>query len=727
MRFGLDEAVEEEGRRSSLTPTKAVEWLPLDKHPVFTAAATASAAEVVASGRTARNLLAWDGDSRLYLWDNRLQCLHRISIRLGEPEPSFVLAASPSKVLKADVGLEFEVDRISINRNGSALLLAGSDGLRVMYLHGHSSSDNQAIICRAVSVGSEIYYGKTNAIQILQASWHPFSETHIGILSSDSVFRLFDLSLDIGQPEQEYYLQQAALGKPRNAASICPVDFAFGGDHLWDRFSVFILYTDGSIYTICPIVPFRSVHKVESLLEIYADAQTLGLKSDNSIAVNNSNMAVSWLEATFSELAQQLSEGVTLPALRARPYALFDACLTLQGPLNKICHGEEDSSSIRGAQCEGRACNLIYHLVSKDSILVTAWSGGQLQVDALADEIQPVWRTDSAPRLCVDSYDHILGVAMICESDSSEAAMLKPDQQLDHIVWLGHSPPLLRIAIVDLALPKNTEGGHNILMFADSLIPERMYTLHIGGVDSILLPYLPFTNQAGGKDETMRSPIVNAVLTTCLGESPLQSSVCGFTPLADSFGYSWVVGVTSAQECVVLDMKSCNSLLPIQFDMDKDDLFSDQEMVPNPPAIISKELLAGPKAILLPQAPNLRSITADSIEGRSALHQYCRIFHETYVEYGHMVYFELKHHGPQIKKIIDDMHNRLDEAKNKLAMVEDKQLMLDDRIASAIKKHDDLELRLQRLRNLPGYHKKPLSRAERDFKAELSKLPILIL
>jgi len=53
-----------------------------------------------------------------------------------------------------------------------------------------------------------------------------------------SLARLFDLSSDVLQPEQEYYLQPVETGRSRNAASICPVDFSFGGDHLWDRFSV---------------------------------------------------------------------------------------------------------------------------------------------------------------------------------------------------------------------------------------------------------------------------------------------------------------------------------------------------------------------------------------------------------------------------------------------------------------------------------------------------------
>ena len=50
--------------------------------------------------------------------------------------------------------------------------------------------------------------------------------------------RLFHLSSDLIQPEQAYYLQPVQPGRSRNATSICPMDFSFGGDHLWDCFSV---------------------------------------------------------------------------------------------------------------------------------------------------------------------------------------------------------------------------------------------------------------------------------------------------------------------------------------------------------------------------------------------------------------------------------------------------------------------------------------------------------
>ncbi|KAJ8532420.1 hypothetical protein K7X08_012343 [Anisodus acutangulus] len=75
---------------------------------------------------------------------------------------------------------------------------------------------------------------------------------------------------------------------------------------------------------------WNSVHKWESLLELYSDAHMFGLKSANSKAVKNSNLAISWLEATFPELTQKEVHAENAAVLRAQPYALFDASISLQ-------------------------------------------------------------------------------------------------------------------------------------------------------------------------------------------------------------------------------------------------------------------------------------------------------------------------------------------------------------------------------------------------------------
>ncbi|PIN21581.1 Nuclear pore complex, Nup88/rNup84 component [Handroanthus impetiginosus] len=724
MRFGYD-VTEPDGRESptpspsNSTPKAELQWFPLQNHPLFSsAAATATPA---AADRMHPNLMTWDGASRLYFWDLNKKCLHRISIRLGEPDPESILAAYPSKVLQADTPLGFEVNKISVNKNGSALLLVGLEGLCVMYLYGRSSTEENTIICRTISIGSEIYFNRNNLIRILQISWHPYSSTHLGILSSDSVFRIFDLSTETGEAEQEYYLQPAEPGSSRNAAAICPVDFSFGGDHLWDKFNVFILFSDGSSYIICPVVPFGSVYKWESILEVYNDAQTFGLKSANSKAVNDSNMAISWLEATFPELVRQAGDSGKSYAVKAQPFVLFDASVSLQGPLRRVCQDAAEDSEVRKGACEGRAVGFLYNSVGKDSILVTAWSGGQLQLDALADEIQPVWNTGSAPRLCVDSSDQILGAAMICESAPSDHSILKLDQPPNHTVWLGHPPPLLRLAIVDLALPNKT--GPAIAMIADPLVPERIFCVHAGGIDSIVLHFLPFTNQTSGKDEAMKTPSVLSVLSTCPDDLASPSPLHGFLALSDCFGSSWIVGLTSSNDCVVLPMETWNVLLTDVVDKVRETRDASDELEEmDTHTIISRELLTGPKAVLLPpSAPNLRSVAADSIEGRSMLHQYFKLFHENYVEYAHKVYFELQHHAPHVKKMIDIQHSRLREMQQKLLEGERQQEKIKDRIDRAVKTHNSFEERLQNLRRFPGSHKKPLSKAERDFKLELDR------
>ncbi|VVB13360.1 unnamed protein product [Arabis nemorensis] len=722
MKFSFDEPEDTPDSRRSSTPKEAARWVPLQSHPVF-ASLPSSQDDSAVPQRFPRNFMAWDGDSRLYFWDSKRYLLHRLSLRLGEPEPISVLAAVPSKVLQPDVQLTFAVNKISINNSGSAVLLAGSDGVCVMYLFGRASAIEDTVICRVVSIGSEIYSSGDSVIHLLQGSWHPDSDTHLGILSSDAVFRLFNLSLDAELPEQEYYLQPVEPGRSRTASSIYPADFSFGGDHLWDRFTIFILFTDGSVYILCPVVPFGSVYKWESIMEIYSDANMFGVKSSNSLAASNSSLAIDWLEAVFPDLTEQGTRGENILVLKAHPYALLDASLALQGPLYKVSSGEgDDNFAVREAECKGRAVSLLYNLVSKDSILVTAWSGGQLQVDALVDEIQPVWISGSSSRLHMNSHNKIQGVAMICESNVGELPVATSNLPLDHTVWLGHPPPLLRLAMVDLALPTKREGGSHVTLFADSLLPERIYSLHDGGIDSTVLHSLPFTSQATGRDEALKTPSVHTVLSTCQEESA-TSSLLGFVPLSDSFGYSWIIAVLSSGECIVAEMKTWDLLLPIHVSTDLTESSNAIEKKEQDPAcIISKELLAGPKVRIAPHAlPNQRSTPANSVEGRTMLHHYVKLFHENYVEYAHKVYFELQHHAPNLKRIIDDQHQRLSEANQKMSKLEKNQSSLEKRIDKAIQRHDSLEQRLQRLRTLPGTYKKPLTRAEREFKSELDQ------
>lgn len=48
------------------------------------------------------------------------------------------------------------------------------------------------------------------------------------------------------------------------------------------------------------------------------------------------------------------------------------------------------------------------------------------------------------------------------------------------------------------------------------------------------------------------------------------------------------------------------------------------------------------------------------------------------------MYLELKHHAPQLKKIINDQHSRLGDAQKKLLKIEEQEAILPKRIDRAI-------------------------------------------
>ena len=316
-----------------------------------------------------------------------------------------------------------------------------------------------------------------------------------------------------------------------------------------------------------------------------------------------------------------------------------------------MCGSREPEDST--VECGGRAAALLYCSIGKDSLIVVAWSSGQLQIDALADEVQPLWNPDISPRLQPDSHGGIAEMAMICEPVSGSPPDYLNDGDgggLDaDSVWSGKPPPLLRLAVVDLALPKPVLDQQPLSVFSDPLVSERLYCLHGGGIDLITLHFLPFSNLAAshGGDSSDDSPAshplsVFPVLSTA-APSP-AALLRGFVVMSDSVGNSQAVAVTSSLECISLETRGWKDVLPAlsledvdAHGYDDDHRRHRQDEDDGKSSIVSRDVLAGPKVILVPDSTSLRSLSPESIEGRSTLHHYIKLFHENFVEYAHKV------------------------------------------------------------------------------------------
>ncbi|KAM3586599.1 hypothetical protein VKS41_001666 [Umbelopsis sp. WA50703] len=218
----------------------------------------------------------------------------------------------PYKVLDTPE-IKYRIVSLQLNGNGRLLAAAGEreltavvlprSGLRSTRLE-HDADEGEHIeklSCKTLTVG-RYYHGRHPTNQVLKMLWHPLSEskTHLLVLASDSILRMFDLAKDLDEPEQLFDLSPAVnrfISKPAkkfsySAADIADdredaVSFCFGDSNEttngWEAFSIFYVLRNGHIYVLCPVLPYKSIVRRKHL-EILAGLISIKLRHVQEIA-----------------------------------------------------------------------------------------------------------------------------------------------------------------------------------------------------------------------------------------------------------------------------------------------------------------------------------------------------------------------------------------------------------------------------------------------------------
>ncbi|KAL2614047.1 hypothetical protein R1flu_025739 [Riccia fluitans] len=686
------------------------------------------------------NLIAYDGRGRLFVWDSEEKLLRFVEIQRSDLLHSFagdsgaLLAGKESKMVQLSSPVSFQVLHMVFNRTGRSVVLVGDGSLAVVNLFPPSSTSSSGI-CRLQNVGASGLFsgGKGQWLHILQVAWHPYSDSHLGVLSSDGCFRLFDLSLDVDNAEQEYHLQPSPPSNTRFAPLARAIAFSFGGEHLWDRFTVFLLYSDGRMYALCPVIPFGGMFNVTAVEELAKNLENTD--SPSSSISESSTLSSAWLEAVFPGLG---APGKASPAdslggslvLKAHAYVPLDASLHLQGPfttLSRKQEGDEAHGFLEEADLEPcHAVGLLYNLVGKDSVLSISTRDGQVQLYVLADEIEPAWSIGKPPRILADEKGHILAVGMLVEASRIVKSLVIGREEELKGAWQGQLPPLLRLASVDLALqPAVLEAG-NIVLFADPVVPERLYCQHAAGIDAILLQWLPFSVQSSSKPGSngMPPPSVFPLIDICPTGFAVPRPLLGAVLILDSLGESWIVAVTPNCECAVVNLKPQRTLPePLILEESASEEQDSGQLEMGVFQMMSKELLLGPKDIPLTQLTTVGApLTVESIEGRAFLHDQCKLLHEKYIEYSHRVYVELTSHLSRLHDIVQEQKRQLKSTDLKLRQAQEESNDFSNRIQQIMLKNRNLEERVKNCFSLPGFAEKPLTATEKELKAQLDNM-----
>jgi nuclear pore complex protein Nup88 len=266
-----------------------------------------------------------------------------------------------------------------------------------------------------------------------------------------------------------------------------------------------------------------------------------------------------------------------------------------QGPFSTL---REGGGMEKGTAVSGQAVGLLSNIVGKDSVLAISTKDGQVRIYGLADEIQPAWDQGKQPQVTVDDKGHLLAIGMLVESSGKEV-----EEEVAGVVIPGRLPPLLPLGVLDLLLQPGVVEVGSMSLFADPVVPERLYCQHAGGLDVILVQWLPFSAQNATNDSSERpTPAVFSVLEIQPVGNTIVQPPLGVTLVLDSLGESWVVAVTANCECAVINMKPHRTLPePIRLGVDIDAEEETGYLEVGVLQMMSKELLSGPKDIPLTQ------------------------------------------------------------------------------------------------------------------------------
>eukprot|EP00798_Chlamydomonas_sp_ICE-L_P021642 gene21642-28650_t len=447
---------------------------------------------------------------------------------------------------------------------------------------------------QSMGVSSSGRYLHLSGTSVSDVTWHPHSEHHLAVLTSDNRWRLYSMD-DLTQAEQSFHLCTPAL--PDATASRdqghCPrtpsqfglrsassggkqiTAFEFGPSVLWGRFTVNFIAASGAIYALCPVAPFGMLVPCLDLQQIM----------QSSAASGSHGTTEAWLELAFGA---SISEDIDAKEhWRVLPHIHEEASPALQSLLDpsseSILEPHVVSSSLQAVAmysahkvmypdlpdqfATAHATNPMMEKLHGEayatwrannppavtSAVVSALSNGTLYVHVMQEMPAPMWT--GAPQQCItDTQGSIKAVRSECEVvvpplqkrgggwltllDAIEIQLTSqhaPDPNSDDECDMG---PASRPGLERIKLLGSDEYHHQLQCF---------WACHSSGCWKIDLAWLPrlskTTNLSGSV--TLPPPIVYEQLRVPMGGaggSALAAALSWATTLQDiSYGGSPLV------------------------------------------------------------------------------------------------------------------------------------------------------------------------------------------
>ncbi|KAI8647071.1 hypothetical protein BD408DRAFT_479486 [Parasitella parasitica] len=415
--------------------------------------------------------------------DNWLKAHKEANAGSTDLQDSWILS-TPYKILDTPE-INYNIVSLTPNNNGRLLAVCGEHRLEIVCLPRQAFSDyassgiipRREVDCRTLSV----IHSKSRA-DILKIEWHPLSETHthIVILGNDNMLRIFDVSNDIENPEQSFDLSPLEQ-KPSTTPPIQRIGFSIDDDSDnsdedvvtftlggpskdksgWEPFTVFYALRGGHIYSLCPVIPFRSIVRRSHLdnLACIVDVKYQQAKSsekhDFKTLSHLFNLQSAWIDDLFqtAKIARRSNDSDSLVVVSDEQHSRYPTLR--QGPF-LISHTQPLDNGIE-------ASDLLFINPEPVRVLALGLTDGSVHNYLLSGEVDAQWQMPVSS--ATHSWQKELGILL------SESACL-PKASLYEVINLKSQE-----------LPRY----QTVTFVSDPLYKDTFFIYHAAGVHAVAM------------------------------------------------------------------------------------------------------------------------------------------------------------------------------------------------------------------------------------------------
>ncbi|KAL9651605.1 hypothetical protein ABK040_001550 [Willaertia magna] len=415
-----------------------------------------------------------------------------------------------------------KIIQILSNKKGNRLLFIGENDISIIKVPDYNLiNEEEETFCEMEKIFS---YRES---KILKVMWHPLSDEHFVVLTSNNILKMIHIIEGI---EQEISLQKL-ISKPKFGYSLnddedneeeeddeFALSFCFGALKGWERFTLFYVTNKSKFYAICPFLPNNCIIHESFILEVIEQCEN---DNERELVKSFWNSIIS--KSSSGEDA--LLTNYFLVNQNVKALHLFE---DNRRQLLELERNDENDLLIEDI-CDIALLNAIGKF---PSCLACVSMDGKVQLFVLGDEFKPKWNR------AISSNQRTTTKGLLNKRDS---------------ITEGKSHVIIARDLVDLQLMNVRRMVlKRPYLFPHPTISGLVYCLHSMGAHEIKFPLVSsietlFTLQEESL-ESISEP--SAIPITSPNDSPMK----GFTVLVDEELESSVVCIDSHFRASVIDV-----------------------------------------------------------------------------------------------------------------------------------------------------------------------------